>query len=95
MSCEILPMDPADKKIVTVDYSKWLGTATLASAIWLVPTGLTASNDSTTSTTAVNYFDSDDNNREDEYEVAVIATTAETPPRDKTQRFILQVEKRC
>lgn len=38
--------DPQAKKPYFVDWSKWLGTDTIATATWDVPTGLTESNPS-------------------------------------------------
>jgi hypothetical protein len=83
--------DPLDKRMIVVDYSGWLGAATIASAAWVVPTELTASDDSFTTTTVTNYFAG--GTLDTEYEVAVTITTGETVTRDKTQRFIIKIEK--
>lgn len=44
--------DPEAELDYTIDWSEWLDTDTIASSSWDVPTGLTATDDDSTSTTA-------------------------------------------
>ena len=94
MSCIIFTIDPLDKRKVTVDFTTWLGSSTIASVAWVVPSGITQSNASNTQTAATNYFEPVVAT-EKEYEIAVTATTADAVPRNKTQRFLLRVEQDC
>ena len=84
--------DPKDRRIITVDFGPWLaGSATITATEWVVPTGITASNDNFTSDTAYNYFEG--GTVDTEYEIAVTITTDEAVQRKKTQRFIILVER--
>ena len=75
--CPVFDMDPLDKRIINIDFGTWLGASpTILSAAWVVPAGLTAADQSETSTVATNYFTST-NGDQDEYEVACTITTNE------------------
>ena len=84
--------DPLDLRKLTVDFSLWLAGSTISSAAWVMPTGLTQSDASETSTAAINYFAATGVQNNKEYEVAVTITTADTIARKKTQRFVLVIE---
>lgn len=43
--------DPQDIRIYTIGWSGWLGTATIATSTWVVPTGVTNVVDASTTTT--------------------------------------------
>lgn len=84
--------DPLDKRVVIIDFTGWLaGQGNVASAAWVVPAGITASDDITTASAAINYFEGGTNNTT--YEVACTITTDETVARKKTQRFQLIIEE--
>ena len=92
-SCPTITRDPLDKIKITVDFGTWLPSGvTIQSASWVVPTGVTESSSSNSSTEAINYFTFA---REDEFEIACTITTDESPNRQKTQRFILNIENPC
>ena len=95
MKCKVFEMDPRDKRLVTVDFSQWLGTSTINTAVWVVPSGLTNSDEGTTTTTAYTYFESVNDQAENEYEVICEITTNDAVSREKNQRFLLRVEKNC
>lgn len=95
MSCDVITMDPRDKRRVTVDFTDWLGTSIIASVNWVVPTGVTASDASNTTTAATNYFEAVSDTIENEYEIVCEAVTADSVPREKNKRFTLRVEKDC
>lgn len=90
-----LQMDPKDKRQVNIDFTLWLGTSNISSVAWDVPAGLTTSDTGNTTKIATNYFSSTDDTVENEYEVACEITTSDTVAREKTQRFLLLVEKNC
>ena len=89
MSNPTLIKDPLDKRKITIDFSTWLGSSTIASAAWITA-GLTADNDSETTTSAINYLSGGSDG--DEVEIACTITTADGVPRLKTQRFLMRVE---
>ena len=92
MSCHEFVKDPLDKRIINIRFATWLGaTPTILGVAWVVPAGLTESDDSFTDTVATNYFSG--GSLDEEYEVACTITTNESPARDKTQRFAMRVEK--
>lgn len=49
---DIFVKDPDSKLDYTVNWAAWLGTDTIASSAWVVPTGLTQVSVSSTTTTA-------------------------------------------
>lgn len=93
MACPVFTQDPLDNRIINVDYSDWLGSAEIADVVWTVATGLTAADDSFTTTVATNYFSG--GSAGEEYVVACTITTNEAVARDKTQRLIIRVEASC
>lgn len=94
MSCVSIQKDPLDKTQLPIDYADWLGsTSTIAAATWVVPTGLTASGESFSTTVATNYFEG--GTVDQEYEVSCTITTSDSPTRKKTQRVLIQVVNNC
>jgi hypothetical protein len=88
----IFVQDPLDKRIVTLDFGGWLAeTAQIASVAWVVATGITASSESNTVTTATNYFEG--GTLDQDYEVSCTITTDEVVVRKKTQRFFIRIKK--
>lgn len=93
MSCKTFIKDVSDKRKMTIDFSGWLDGASIFSTSWTVATGITQSNSSFTSSSAVNYFSGGTDGQE--YEVACAITTDDVVPRIKTERFLIAVENRC
>lgn len=94
MVCPRFEMDVSDKRIITADFSEWLGDSDIDSADWTLPSGLTESNDSIDATLkkATNYFEA---TGEDEYTVKVTITTLDTVVRRKSYSFQMQVQSNC
>ncbi len=94
MSCEILTKDVLDTRIVTLNFADWLGSGVeIDSVSWTVPSGLTAANDSNTTTTASNYFSGGTDG--EEYLVKCSITTDEAVARTKTTQFTLRIRSDC
>lgn len=91
--CYVFSKDPLDKRKMTINFEDWLGAAAIAAASWIVPSGITASSESFTTTAAVNYFEGGTDGAE--YEVACTITTDDPVPRKLTQRFRIEVEDDC
>ncbi len=94
MSCEIFEKDVLDTRIVTLNFSSWLGSGVeISSVSWTVPSDLTAANESNTTTTASNYFSGGTDL--DEYLIKCSITTNEAVPRTKTVQFTLRIRSDC
>ena len=89
----IFEQDLLDKRVVTVDFSSWLGGSSIVSVAWVVASELTASDEDFTVNSATNYFENSTGLEDGEYEVACTITTDEAVPRKKTQRFIIKLIK--
>ena len=85
----MLEQDPLDKRKRTMDFSDYLGLSTIASAAWVVPSALTESDASVTTTSAINYIEGGSDG--EEHEIAVTITTNDAVARKKTQRFVLRI----
>lgn len=93
MSCISFSKDPLDTRQLSIDYSDWLGSSTINAVSWVVPTGITESSSSFSTTIATNYLSGGTDGQE--YEVACTITTADAVPRLKTQRVLVQVANNC
>ncbi len=93
MACTVFQKDPDGKRRVIVDYSDWLGASQIASVAWTVPTGITASGDTNSTTTATNYFSGGTDGQE--YTIKCCATTNDSPTRIKCCTFAIQVQAGC
>jgi hypothetical protein len=51
MTIPIYPKDPSGKKEYSLDWSDWLGSDTISTSTWTVPSGITKVTDSKTTTT--------------------------------------------
>ena len=91
--CPRFIKDVSDKRIVTGDFSEWLGEAEIASAAWTVPSGLDAANESFDISTVTNYFSGGTDGQE--YTVKVTVTTNDSVARLKSHSFVLAVEANC
>lgn len=88
MSLGTLLKDPADIRTYSIDWSAWLGTDTISSANWTLPTGLTQVTASATSTVASIKISGGSNGHT--YTVACTVVTA--AGQTKKVSFYLQVE---
>jgi len=93
MACPRFVKDSADKRIITGDFSDWLGTAEIAAAVWVIPAGIAAANESFTITTATNYITGGTSGKE--YTIKVTITTNESVARLKSYSIIIAVESNC
>ena len=75
----ILYKDPDAKKIITIDWSRWLKTSEIASVAWEADSGITLSDASNTTTTATNYISEGTENGE--YDVKCTITTNDSVAR--------------
>jgi len=92
--CDRFSKDAADRRIITGDFSDWLGEdANINSVAWDVPTGITESNSSNQAKTATNYFSGGTD--ETEYTIKCTITTDESVARIKSHSFILSIEGNC
>ena len=74
--------DPSDVLDYQGLYSSWLGTDTIATSTWTVPSGLTKDSDTSTDTTTTVWLSGGTENRD--YEVVNTIVTAAGRTRDKT-----------
>ena len=92
-SCEQFTKDPDGKLRVIVDWSAWLGSATIASVAWTVPSGLTEAATSNTTTTATVFLSGGTDGQE--YTVKCCITTDDAETRIKCRSFHVAVESNC
>lgn len=80
--------DPNSVLDYAVDWSAWLGTDTIATATWTVPTGLTKASDSATTTVATVWLSGGTVGTE--YSVNCRITTAGGRTEDQTLVFYIR-----
>lgn len=82
--------DEDDKRIVTLNWTSWLGVSTITSVAWEETTGtITISNTSNTTTTATAYLSGGSNGVD--YFIKCTITTADTVARIESRTFTLKV----
>lgn len=81
--------DPADIRTYSINWAAWLGTDTISTATWTVPTGLTSV--STSNTTTVSSIKLSGGTNGHDYTVACTVLTV-TNAQTKKVSFILHVE---
>lgn len=74
MSLGLLTKDPADIRTYTIDWSVWLGSDTISTATWTLPSALTNVASTSTSTTSSIKLSGGSNGRV--YNVACTVVTA-------------------
>lgn len=89
MGAKVVYKDKDSKKIITADFTKWLGSSNIASVSWTADPGITLSNASNTTKKATNYVSS--GVYDGEYFVKVAITTDDTVPRIEARSFEIKV----
>jgi hypothetical protein len=89
----IIRKDEDDKVVVTIDWSGWLGSSTIASVAWDEPSNnLTISNESETTTATTAYLSGGTNGRD--YWVQVAITTADAVARIESRWIEVRVMRK-
>lgn len=88
MSLGIKIKDPADIRIYVINWATWLGSYTISTSAWTLPSGLTDVADSNTSTTTQIKISGGSNGREYTVANTIVNSNGET----KKVSFQLHVE---
>lgn len=86
------PKDPDDKKDYLVSWGRHLGEDTIATSIWIVPTGIVKDTDEHEEQTATIWLSG--GTLDADYEITNRITTNSTPPRTLDQTITIRVRKR-
>ena len=94
MSCDRFVKAVGTTRRITGDWSEFMGAGvSIASVTYIVPSAITAANESITSTTETNYYSGGVEGQE--YEIVATVTTDDATPRIEAHSIILAVEANC
>ena len=93
VQCDRFTKDVSDKRIITGDFTDWLGIANINGVTWDVPSGIAEANASFAAKTATNYFTGGVD--QTEYTIKCTIITDESVARTKSHSFILAIESNC